>query len=122
LSDNLLTKSILNVQSCQVSRSEYQGEGDPGSQWAGEHLQAAIDDQGYEEEIHHDHKGNEDQAGTQRRGEVELAEVDQRNDGEDDWRGDRVHDQSAVDGHGGHANHHCGGAKCPADESMGQDD
>ncbi len=67
-----------NKQAGQISGRKNQGEGDPGADQAGEHSQAFIDHECYQEKIHEDNKGYEYPRSLQRCGVVELAKVDQR--------------------------------------------
>ena len=57
---------------------EYQYEWNPGSQQAGEHLQAAVDQQGNYEEVHPDQEGGENDRRHQRGCVIEPAKVHQR--------------------------------------------
>ena len=74
----------------QVRGCKHQRERNPCSEQAGKHLKISENQEGHNENVHQDRKGDENRGSLHRRGVVKLGEVEPRDRSHEDRGADRV--------------------------------
>jgi hypothetical protein len=97
LSPSPWDSSSADEQASQVPGCKDQREWQPGSQDTSEHRELVLDQQRNHENIHGDHDGHEAGGCRQSTRIVEGAEVDRRDQREDDRRRDGVNDKCPIE-------------------------